>query len=93
MPNLQRVGGLTPWRKIAAHAECAGLRMSAHVHPEFQVQLMCGLPATVAVEVWPGWPWIWEQSLELKDGMLQPPEAAGLGLTPDPDRLRAWRSH
>lgn len=92
MPNLQRMGGLTAWRKIAAHAEYAGLRMSAHVHPEYQVHMMCGLPATVAVELWPGWPWIWEQPLAPIDGMIQPPPGPGLGLTPDPARLRAWRS-
>jgi L-alanine-DL-glutamate epimerase-like enolase superfamily enzyme len=92
MPNLQRVGGLSPWRKVAAHAEFAGLRIGAHVHPEYQSHLMCALPATVAVEIWPGWPWIWAEPLEVNDGMIQPPDLPGLGFNPDPDRVAAWRA-
>jgi L-alanine-DL-glutamate epimerase-like enolase superfamily enzyme len=92
MPNLQRVGGLTAWRKLAASAELAGIAMAAHVHPEVQVHLMCAVPGAVALECWPGWPWLWQESIAIADGFATPPDAPGLGFTLDEDRVRAHRA-
>ena len=94
MPNLQRVGGITGWRKVAAAAELAGLRMAGHVHPEFHVHLLCAVPNVSAapLELWPGWPWLWQEPLAVRDGQAAPPEAPGHGLTIDEDRVRTHRS-
>ena len=92
MPNLQRVGGLTAWRKLAAAAELSGIGMAAHVHPEVQVHLMCAVPGAVALEFWPGWPWLWHEPIAIADGFAIPPDAPGLGFTLDEDRVRAHRA-
>ena len=93
MPNLQRVGGLTAWRTIAAAAELAGLRMAAHVHPEYQVHLMCAVPNAVALECWPGWPWLWQERLAPgAGGCIAPPDGPGRGLTPGGGPVAAHRA-
>lgn len=92
MPNLQRLGGLTPWLTVAAYAQASGVQVGAHVHPEYQVQAMCALPGTVAIECWPGWPWIWEEQIEVRAGLMTPPRGPGIGLTPDLEFIRSHRA-
>lgn len=91
MPNLQRIGGIAAWRRVAAAAELAGLSVAAHVHPEVQVHLCCATPNAVALECWPGWPWLWQEPLAVRDGVARPPEAPGLGFTPDEARIATHR--
>jgi len=92
MPNLQRVGGITAWRRLAAAAGLAGVPMAAHVFPEYQVHLMCAVPEAVALEWWPGWPWLWEERLQVRDGLATPPAGPGIGLTLDESLVRAHRA-
>lgn len=96
MPNLQRVAGITGWRKIAAAAELAGVRMAGHVHPEFQLHLLCASGAVhgrePVLELWSGWPWLWQEQIEVKDGAAQPNERPGHGFTLDEERVQAHRS-
>jgi len=92
MPNLQRVGGITAWRGLAAAAGLAGVPMAAHVFPEYQVHLMCAAPDAVALECWPGWPWLWQERLQIRDGLATPPAGPGIGLTLDESLVRAHRA-
>ncbi|MEN9775341.1 MAG: hypothetical protein RL322_2411 [Pseudomonadota bacterium] len=91
MPNLQRIGGITSWLSIASHAEAAGIRMGAHVHPEYQIQMMCATDSAVAVECWPGWPWLWQEPLVCIDGEVRAPARPGIGLSPDWDTIERYR--
>lgn len=99
MPNLQRVGGITGWRKVAAAAELAGVRMAGHVYPEFHLHLLCGVGGVGGVdgsapvlELWPGWPWLWQERIGLDGGCAAPGERPGHGFTLDEALVRAHRS-
>lgn len=92
MPNLQRIGGITGWRKVAAAAELAGVEMAGHVYPEVNVHLMCATPNATLVEFWPGWPWLWQESLDVVAGEARPPMGPGLGLTIDEQVVAAHRN-
>ncbi len=92
MPNLQRVGGITGWRKIAAAAEIAGIEMAGHVYPELNVHLMCATPNASGVELWPGWPSIWQGSLDIIKGEVAAPTGPGLGLPIDEALVQAHMS-
>jgi L-alanine-DL-glutamate epimerase-like enolase superfamily enzyme len=92
MPNLQRVGGITGWRKVAAAAEVAGVPMASHVYAEIGVHLMCGVPNGLVLEVLPWWPRLFVEELRIEAGEAVPPEAPGLGLTLDQDVLRRHRA-
>jgi L-alanine-DL-glutamate epimerase-like enolase superfamily enzyme len=83
MPNLQRLGGITPWRKVAAAAELRGIPVASHVFPGINAHLMCAVPNGLTLEIVPWWPHPFEEPLRIEDGHAAPPEGPGLGLTPD----------
>jgi L-alanine-DL-glutamate epimerase-like enolase superfamily enzyme len=91
MPNLQRVGGITPWRKVAAAAELADLAIASHVYAEINVHLMCAVPNALTLEVVPWWPRMFHETLDLVDGHAVPPDRPGLGVTVDPAVVAAHR--
>jgi L-alanine-DL-glutamate epimerase-like enolase superfamily enzyme len=93
MPNLQRVGGITGWRKVAAMAELHRISMASHVYGEIGVHLMCGVPNALTLEVVPWWPKLFNESLAIRDGMASPPAAPGLGLTLNHALVEAHRVH
>jgi L-alanine-DL-glutamate epimerase-like enolase superfamily enzyme len=93
MPNLQRVGGITGWRKVAAMAELHRVPMASHVYGEIGVHLMCGVPNALTLEVVPWWPKLFNESLAIKDGMASPPARPGLGLTLDKALIEAHGVH
>ena len=93
MPNLQRVGGITGWRKIAAMAEIHRIPMASHVYGEIGVHLMCGVPNALTLEVVPWWPKLFNESLSIKDGVASPPSLPGLGLTLDEVLVKAHSIH
>lgn len=93
MPNLQRVGGITGWRKIAAMAEIHGVPMASHVYAEIGVHLMCGVPNALTLEVVPWWPNLFNESLRIRDGLASPPSRPGLGLTLNSALIAAHRVH
>ena len=51
--DLARVGGVTPWRKIAALAQAHRVPVCGHVVPEIQVHLLASIPNGHLVEYVP----------------------------------------
>jgi L-alanine-DL-glutamate epimerase-like enolase superfamily enzyme len=51
--DLARVGGVTPWRKIAALAQAHRILVCGHVVPEIQVHLLASIPNGHMVEYVP----------------------------------------
>ena len=91
MPNLQRVGGITGWRKVAAMAELLGVPMASHVYAEVGVHLMCAVGNGLTLEVLPWWPRLFVEPLCIDGGYAVPPMRAGLGLTLDESVVAAHR--
>ena len=91
MPDLQRVGGITEWMRVAALADAHGLRVTPHAFHELSVQLMCAVPNGFWLEYVPWWERLFTQPLELREGGMRPPAGPGLGLQFDWQVLDAWR--
>jgi L-alanine-DL-glutamate epimerase-like enolase superfamily enzyme len=81
--DLFRVGGITPWRKIAALAESHRVQISGHVAPEFHVHLLAAAPNGKIVEYMPRSTAILQEMPEPKDGILTAPDRPGHGLALD----------
>jgi len=89
MPDAPRVGGITPFLKIAAQAEQAGLGLGPH----FAMELHVHLGAVYATEPWvEHFDWLeplFNERLEIHDGRMRVPTRPGLGLSLS-EQARAW---
>nr|WP_145544926.1 mandelate racemase/muconate lactonizing enzyme family protein [Variovorax boronicumulans] len=89
MPDAPRVGGITPFLKIAALAEHAGIALGPH----FAMELHVHLGAVYATEPWvEHFDWLeplFNERLEIRDGRMLVPTRPGLGLSLS-EQARAW---
>ncbi|MBB6562439.1 L-alanine-DL-glutamate epimerase-like enolase superfamily enzyme [Acidovorax soli] len=89
MPDAPRVGGITPFLKIAGQAEHAGLSLGPH----FAMELHVHLAAVYATEPWvEHFDWLeplFNERLEIKNGRMLVPTRPGLGLSLS-EQARAW---
>ena len=81
--DVGRVGGITPWLKIAAIAEAKCIPVAGHVVPEVHVHLLCAVPNGHLVEYMPRSEAIFRTRLRFDQGCFLPPAAPGLGLELD----------
>jgi L-alanine-DL-glutamate epimerase-like enolase superfamily enzyme len=88
--DLARVGGITPWRKIAALAQAHRVPVCGHVVPEIQVHLLSAIPNGHLVEYVPRSAGILRAMPRLEQGQLVAPVAPGLGIELDDTALRRY---
>lgn len=81
--DLARVGGITPWLKVAAMAEAKGIPVAGHVIPEVHVHLLSAVPNGYLAEYMPRSEPIFKTRLRLENGCLLAPTAPGLGVELD----------
>jgi len=86
--DLARVGGVTPWRKIAAMAHAHRVPVCGHVVPEIQVHLLSAVPNGHMVEYVPRSAGILAAMPRVEGGELLAPQAPGLGLELDEAAVR-----
>ena len=89
MPDAPRVGGITPFLKIAAQAEAAGLMLAPHFAMELHVHLGAVYPTETWVEHFDWLEPLFNERLELKNGRMIVPTRPGLGVSLS-DRAQAW---
>jgi L-alanine-DL-glutamate epimerase-like enolase superfamily enzyme len=86
--DLARVGGVTPWRKIAALAQAHRVPVCGHVVPEIQVHLLASIPNGHLVEYVPRSAGILTAMPRIEGGELVAPQGPGLGLELDDAAVR-----
>jgi L-alanine-DL-glutamate epimerase-like enolase superfamily enzyme len=89
--DLGRVGGVTPWRAIAALAHGFGVPVGGHVLPEIHVHLLCAAPNGHVVEYVPRSARLLRAMPALNGTRLAAPEAPGFGLDLDQAALARFR--
>jgi len=88
--DLQRVGGVTEWLKIATMAEAWNLPVASHLFHDFSMHLIAAIPNGLFVEYMPWWDVIYQEPPQVKDGYLEIPKVAGLGFELDPEALQKY---
>ncbi len=83
-----RIGGITPWLKVAHMAECFDLPVCPHFLMELHVSLVCAVPNGRYVEYIPQLDAITRSGLTIRDGHALAPQEAGIGIDWDDDALR-----
>ena len=89
MPDAPRVGGITPFLKIAAQAEAAGIMLAPHFAMELHVHLAATYPTEPWVEHFDWLEPLFNERLEIKGGRMLVPDRPGLGISLS-DQARAW---
>jgi L-alanine-DL-glutamate epimerase-like enolase superfamily enzyme len=89
--DLARVGGVTPWRKIAGLAQAYRVPVCGHVVPEIQVHLLSAVANGHMVEYVPRSAGILRAMPRIEHGDLVAPDGPGLGLHLDDAAVRRYR--
>lgn len=86
--DVARVGGITPWLKVAHMAEAMNIAVCPHFLMELHVSLVCAIPNSWMLEYIPQLDPITRSRLDIRGGIAHPPEAAGLGIDWDHQAIR-----
>ena len=80
MPDFMRIGGITGWLQAASIAGAAGVPISTHLYPEVAAHVLRVADSAHWLE-WQDWanP-ILREPFPIKDGRIEIPEVAGIGL-------------
>jgi L-alanine-DL-glutamate epimerase-like enolase superfamily enzyme len=89
--DLARVGGVTPWRKIAALAQAHRIPVCGHVVPEVQVHLLSAVANGHMVEYVPRSAGILKAMPRVENGELVASPGPGLGLELDEAAVKRHR--
>jgi L-alanine-DL-glutamate epimerase-like enolase superfamily enzyme len=89
MPDGPRVGGITPFLKIAALADHAGLMLAPHFAMELHVHLAAAYSREPWVEHFEWLEPLFNEKLETRDGRMIVPTRTGLGLSLS-ERVAGW---
>ncbi|NVO14878.1 MAG: mandelate racemase/muconate lactonizing enzyme family protein [Rhodoplanes sp.] len=88
-PDAPRVGGITPFLRVAALADHAGLMIAPHFAMELHVHLAAAYPREPWVEHFEWLEPLFNERLEIADGRMLVPTRPGLGLSLSA-QARAW---
>lgn len=78
--DVARVGGITPWLKIAHLAEAFNVPVCPHFLMELHVSLVCAVPNAPTLEYIPQLDDITTAPIEVRDGVALAPQSPGLGI-------------
>lgn len=81
--DVARIGGITPWLKVAHLAECHNLAVAPHFLMELHASLTAAVPSAAWVEYIPQLDAVADSRLAIDDGHAVAPDVPGLGI--------AWR--
>ena len=81
--DVARIGGITPWLKVAHMAEGFNVPVCPHFLMELHVSLCAGVPNAAWVEYIPQIDDITTSRIRVEDGYAYPPDTPGLGIAWD----------
>jgi len=87
MPDLQRIGGFSEFRKASAVAAANNLPVSSHFFTEQSLCLAGSLQNCISVEHCDWFSPLFAESIEMIDGQLVVPSSPGHGFTFDPEAI------
>ncbi|RAJ58892.1 L-alanine-DL-glutamate epimerase-like enolase superfamily enzyme [Streptomyces sp. Amel2xB2] len=88
-PDAPRIGGITPFLKLAALAEHQHLQLAPHFAMEIHLHLAAAYPYEPWVEHFDWLEPLFEERMEIRDGRMLVPRRPGLGVTLS-GRAREW---
>src|SRR5580658_10375921 len=87
--DVARIGGITPWLKVAHAAEAFDMPVCPHFLMEVHVSLACAVPNGKYVEYIPQLDELTTSRLTIEKGLALAPSAPGIGVEWDLDKVKA----
>ncbi len=87
MPDLQRVGGVTEFIRVAHLAAAHDIPVSSHLFSEMSLSVLAGLENASWLEHMPWLAPLYHEPIELRDGAAVVPDRPGWGFTLDQGRI------
>jgi L-alanine-DL-glutamate epimerase-like enolase superfamily enzyme len=81
--DVGRIGGITPWLKVAHMAEAFNMPVCPHFLMELHVALCCAVPNSRWLEYIPQLDLVTSEPMQIENGKGVPSEAPGLGIAWD----------
>ena len=88
-PDAPRIGGITPFLRLADLADQAGLGMAPHFVMEIHIHLAACYPREPWIEHFEWLEPLFIERLKISSGRIEVPDRPGLGLSPSP-QMRQW---
>jgi L-alanine-DL-glutamate epimerase-like enolase superfamily enzyme len=87
--DVARIGGITPWLKVAHAAEAFDIPVCPHFLMELHVSLVCAVPNGKYVEYIPQLDDLTTKGMEIRNGCAIAPSEPGLGIAWDWEAIKA----
>ena len=87
--DVARIGGITPWMKVAHMAEAHNVPICPHFLMELHVSLVCAVTNAPWLEYIPQLDSLTAIGMRMENGRAIPNDLSGLGIEWDVERLRA----
>ena len=87
--DVARIGGITPWLKVAHMAECFNKIVCPHFLMELHISLCCAIQNSQWLEYIPQLDSITRSKVTIDDGYAYPPTQPGLGIDWDWERINS----
>src|SRR6185436_5387199 len=91
MPDLERIGGVSGWRRAAAIAGERGIPMSSHLFPEVSAHLLAMTPTAHWLEYVDWAASILEEPLRIEKGSAVLPSRPGSGISWERNAVERYR--
>lgn len=89
--DVARIGGITPWVKVAHLAEAHNVPVCPHFLMELHVSLVCAIPNAPWLEYIPQLDSLTASAMRMESGRAIPSNAPGIGIDWDNGKLAAAR--
>lgn len=87
--DVARIGGITPWMKVAHMAEAFNVSVCPHFLMELHVSLVCAIPNAPWLEYIPQLDSVTKTGMKMDQGRAYPSDAPGLGIDWDMQAIDA----
>jgi L-alanine-DL-glutamate epimerase-like enolase superfamily enzyme len=91
MPDLQRIGGLSEFRRAASLASAFHVPISTHIFPEQSLSIAGSTTNCISLEHVSWFSSLYREKMKILDGKISMPQGPGLGFTFDPEVVDRYR--
>jgi L-alanine-DL-glutamate epimerase-like enolase superfamily enzyme len=91
MVDVQKVGGVSPWMRIATVLGASAYPVASHTEPEVQVHLIAAAANGLTVEYTPSHDVLYIEPLRIDGGRMLVPVKPGLGMELNPEVIQRYR--